>query len=158
MNKQLLYIVMIMLLSGCSPRIAQTDYVRSRDSVVVTQIVRDTTVIIRPDSSFIQALIECDSVGKARLKELLAYKAGNNLQVPVLTIKDNILTAKAKIDSTSIALSYIENHRERYANNDSIVTKIVEVNRPNTLQKALQVIGLAAIALTAIYIIIKLLK
>ena len=43
---------------------------QTTDSVVIREILRDTVVTVEADSSLVRALVECDSLGRARLREL----------------------------------------------------------------------------------------
>lgn len=77
--------------------------------VVVTDTIRDTVIQIRPDSSIVQALIMCDSTGRARLEEIRTLKESARIR-QTLALKDNKLTAKSVVDSMGIYLTY----KERY--------------------------------------------
>lgn len=77
--------------------------------VVVTETIRDTVIQIRPDSSIVQALIMCDSTGRARLEEISTLKESARIR-QTLALKDNKLTAKSVVDSMGIYLTY----KERY--------------------------------------------
>ena len=93
-------IVAVVMALGCAP--VKTVTRSMSDSVVVRETVRDTVIELSPDSSLVRALIECDSLGRARLSELLDYRAGDRISPPVITMVDNILTAKAQVDSFKI--------------------------------------------------------
>ena len=80
------------------PQITKTDTL----TVTTTEHVRDTIFKIEADSSWIKALIECDSNGKATIRELLDYRNGNRSQLPRLNLVNNILTADCKCDSNKI--------------------------------------------------------
>jgi hypothetical protein len=98
---------------------------------VIRETVRDTVVTVKADSSLIRALLECDSLGQVRLKELLDYQAGERLKPPDVDITDNVLTAKAQVDSMNIYLQL----RDRYERHTITQTQTdkeiieVEVNR-----------------------------
>jgi len=64
-----------------------------------TETVRDTIVILEPDSSVITLLLECDSVNNVIIKNLLEYKGGYKLHPPDISIDNNVLTAKCKTDT-----------------------------------------------------------
>jgi len=80
---------------------------------VTFKIHRDTTYIpsvietrIPPDSAWLQALIVCDSTGKAYIREIQKLKMGKNT-VPFVHIdKGNILVAGAKVDSFAVYTAY----------------------------------------------------
>ena len=96
-------IVAVVMALGCAP--VKTMTRSMSDSVVVRETVRDTVIELSPDSSLVRALIECDSLGRARLSELLDYRAGDRISPPVITMVDNILTAKSQVDSFKIYVS-----------------------------------------------------
>ena len=79
--------------------------------VVVTETIRDTVIQIRPDSSIVQALIMCDSTGRARLEEIRTLKESARIR-QTLALKDNKLTAKSVVDSMGICLTYKERYLE----------------------------------------------
>lgn len=60
----------------------------------------------------LQALIECDSLGQAHLKQLMDYRAGEYLRPPRVMLKNNILTVTAKTDSLKLRIEWLE--REIY--------------------------------------------
>jgi hypothetical protein len=80
---------------------------------VVFKVHRDTTYIpsvietkILPDSAWLQALIVCDSTGKAYIREIQKLKTGKHT-VPFVHIgSGNILTAGAKVDSFAVYTAY----------------------------------------------------
>lgn len=95
----------------------------------MTETVRDTVVEFSADSATIRALLECDSLGQVRLRELLDYRAGERVQPPQLLLRDNILTAKTQVDSLSIYLTWQERHERVVSREEQSETVVVEVNR-----------------------------
>lgn len=125
----------------------------------MVEILRDTVVQVQPDSSLVRALVECDSVGQARLKELIDIESGRNVKPPSLHLEDNILTAKAEVDSMAIYMTYKERYKE--AQRVETITNTIEVNRLTRWQRWMTTLGtitLGAIASAIIFMIIKLLK
>ena len=112
--------------------------------VVVTETVRDTVIQVQPDSSIIQALIRCDSTGRARLEEIRTLKESSRVQ-HTLNMKDNKLTVKAVIDSMGIYLTYKERYREEQK--VQVVETIIEkeVNVLKWWQMAMIWIGIATL-------------
>lgn len=94
-------------------------------SVVVKETLRDTTIIVPADSSWLQMLIECGENGQALMKELLGYKAGSRTAPPRVIIKDNVLTAECECDS--IAIHAILKSRETVSSSISIEKEIIQV-------------------------------
>lgn len=134
---------------------------RTTDSVVIREILRDTVVTVEADSSLVRALVECDSLGRARLRELREYRAGTRLPPPKVSIEDNVLTAAASIDSMEIYLTLKERYRQDLKAEKEVIIKTVEVNRLNRWQtlwmRLGQVLTAAAVAVGG-YKIVKLVK
>ena len=127
----LLSILLPVLLTACvagRTMTASTD-LQQTDSVIVRETLRDTVVSIAADSSLVRALIECDSTGRAYLRQLEEYRAGARLPPPELSIDtNNVLTATAAIDSMEIYLTLKARHREDTSIHREVVTPGVEVN------------------------------
>ena len=113
-------------------------------TVTVTETIRDTIIQVQPDSSIVQALIKCDSTGRARLDEIRTLKESARVQ-QTLALKDNKLTAKTVVDSMGIFLTYKELYREEQK--IQVVETIIEkeVNVLIWWQIALIWIGTAAL-------------
>ena len=106
---------------GCAP-VKRTMH-SLRDSVVVRETLRDTVIELAPDSSLLRALIECDSLGQARLSQLLYYRAGERLSPPAVTISGNVLTAKAEVDSLKI-YAKLKDRYEEHRTLETIVERV----------------------------------
>jgi len=64
------------------------------------ETVKDTVIVTDPDSSYIKILLKCDSLEQVFIESLLEYEGGNKIKPPEVSIKDNVLTAKCKTDTT----------------------------------------------------------
>jgi hypothetical protein len=82
--------------------------------------LKDTLIPLPSDSGLIRALLECRE-GKVVIQEVDQIRPGKRI-VPFLEIKDNILTAGAKIDSSSIYFAWKQTHIRE----SSILTQTVE--------------------------------
>lgn len=129
---------------SCFPKLYSHRTENIEHTVTITETVRDTVVQIQPDSSIVQALIKCDSTGRARLEEIQTLKESARVQ-QTLTLKDNRLTAKSVADSMGIYLTYKERYREEQK--VQVVETVIEkeVNVLKWWQKALMWIGVVAI-------------
>ncbi len=107
--------------------------------MTVTERVRDTVVVVERDQSMIRALLECDSLGQVRTKELLEYKAGNRLHPPDFQLQDNILTATATCDSLEIYMQLKDRYEQHLSTRQIVQT--IEVNRLNGWQKMWMRVG-----------------
>ena len=127
----------------------------------VTEILRDTIIMVQPDSSILQALVQCDSTGTARLQEINALKESARLQQTIKIDPDpephkpTVITIKTQVDSMGIYLIYKERYKES-AEIQQIETVIEkEVNILKTWQKVLMWIGVLAILWILIKILLK---
>ena len=125
---------------GCCPKLYPHTTENTERIVTVTETVRDTVIQVRPDSSIVQALIRCDSTGRARLEEIQTLRQSERLR-QTISLQDNHLTAKATVDSMGIYLTYKDRYREEQ-NVQTIETVIEkEVNILLWWQKALMWAG-----------------
>jgi len=123
-------------------------------TVTVTETIRDTIIQVQPDSSIVQALIKCDSTGRARLDEIRTLKESARVQ-QTLALKDNRLTAKAVVDSMGIFLTYKERYREdqKVQVVETVIEK--EVNVLKWWQKFLMWTGIVAVSVFLLFLIVR---
>ena len=127
----------------------------------VTEVLRDTVIMVQPDSSILQALVQCDSTGRARLQEINALKESARLQQTIKIDPDpephkpTVITIKTQVDSMGIYLIYKERYKET-AEIQQIETVIEkEVNILKTWQKVLMWLGVLAILWILLKILLK---
>ena len=127
----------------------------------VTEILRDTIIMVQPDSSILQALVQCDSTGRARLQEINALKESARLQQTIKIDPDpkphkpTVITIKTQVDSMDIYLIYKERYKES-AEIQQIETVIEkEVNILKTWQKVLMWLGAISVIIVIGYLLIK---
>ena len=127
----------------------------------VTEILRDTIIMVQPDSSILQALVQCDSTGRARLQEINALKESARLQQTIKIDPDpkphkpTVITIKTQVDSMGIYLIYKERYKES-AEIQQIETVIEkEVNILKTWQKVLMWLGAMSVIIVIGYLLIK---
>jgi len=158
MVKVLISATISLLIISCSPRVMPYESVVT-DSVIVNTVetIRDTVVVIEKDSSLIRALLECDSMNQVVIKKITSYKAGADMPLPEISIKDNILEARASIDERELLIKLKEQNKEliRKVSKDTI--RVVEVNKLHLYQKILMWLGVALLMYVSI-LIIKLIK
>ena len=85
----LILIITTALLFACSPRIADSIH----EKEVNTESVIDTTIITQVDSAIFAALLECDSLGRVRIKELV-QENGRLIRINAV-LQNNILKLQA---------------------------------------------------------------
>ncbi len=139
-------IVILTIVQGCCPKLYPYRTENIDHTVITTETVRDTVIQIQPDSSIVQALIKCDSTGRARLEEIRILKESVRVQ-QALALKDNWLTAKTVVDSMGIYLTFKERHKEEQhvQTIETVIEK--EVNVLKWWQKFLIIIGIVGIFL-----------
>ena len=130
--------------ASCCPKLYPLKTESTEHTVVVTETIRDTVIQVQPDSSIVQALIKCDSTGRARMEEIRTLKESARVQ-QTLALKDNKLTAKAVVDSMGIYLTFKERYREEQK--VQVVETVIEkeVNILKWWQMAMIWIGIAAL-------------
>ena len=127
----------------------------------VTEILRDTVIMVQPDSSILQALVQCDSTGRARLQEIKALKESARLQQSIkmeadpLPYQPTVITVKATVDSMGIYLTYKDRFKEAVETREieTIIEK--EVNILHWWQKTLMWAGIIAIIGTCIKFVVR---
>ena len=138
----------LLVLQGCCPKFYPQTTTTVEHFEVVKEVVRDTVVQVQPDSSILQALIKCDSTGRARLQEIKTLKESARLQQSIkmeadpLPYQPTAITVKATVDSMGIYLTYKDRFKEstEVREIETIIEK--EVNILHWWQKVLMWIGI----------------
>lgn len=123
----------LLVLQGCCPKFyPQTTTVEHFE--VVKEVVRDTVIQVQPDSTILQALVRCDSTGRARLQEIQTLKESARLQQSIkmeadpLPYQPTAITVKATADSMGIYLTYKDRFKESVEVREVETTIEKEVN------------------------------
>ena len=140
---------------SCCPKLYPHKTENTERIVTVTETVRDTVIQVQPDSSVVEALICCDSTGRARLEEIQTLRQSARVQ-QTLSLKDNRLTSKAVVDSMGIYLTYKDRYREeqKVQTIETVVEK--EVNILHWWQKSLMWAGALALSISISMILFRL--
>ena len=149
----------LLVLQGCCPKFYPQTTTTVEHFEVVKEVVRDTVIQVQPDSSILQALIQCDSTGRARLQEIQTLKDSARLQQSIkmeadpLPYQPTVITVKATVDSMGIYLTYKDRFKESVETREieTIIEK--EVNILHWWQKLLMWAGGIVITITAGWII-----
>lgn len=151
--KSKIIFLLALTVASCCPKLYPHKTENTEHTITVTETIRDTVIQVQPYSSIVQALIRCDSTGRARLEEIRTLKESARVR-QALALKDNRLTAKAIVDSMGIYLTYKERHKEEQHVQaiETVIEK--EVNILRWWQKALMWIGIIAIVLSALSILV----
>ena len=137
----------ILVLQGCCPKFYPQTTTTVEHFEVVKEVVRDTVIQVQPDSSILQALIQCDSTGRARLQEIQTLKESARLQQSIkmeaapLPYHPTVITVKATVDSMGIYLTYKDRFKESVETREieTIIEK--QVNILHWWQKLLMWMG-----------------
>lgn len=149
----------LLVLQGCCPKFYPQTTTTVEHFEVVKEVVRDTVVQVQPDSSILQALIKCDSTGRARLQEIQTLKESARLQQTIkmeadpLPYQPTVITVTATVDSMGIYLTYKDRFKESVETREieTIIEK--EVNILHWWQKLLMWAGGIVITITVGWII-----
>ena len=149
----------LLVLQSCCPKFYPQTTTTVEHFEVVKEVVRDTVIQVQPDSSILQALIQCDSTGRARLQEIQTLKESARLQQSIkmeadpLPYQPTVITVKATVDSMGIYLTYKDRFKEAVETREieTIIEK--EVNILHWWQKLLMWIGGIVITIAVGWII-----
>lgn len=151
-------ILMAVLVTACSPKVYPPQISEDvRESIVEKEVPRDTVVVIRPDSTILSALVECNARGEARLLEIEQLRNSLRAQT-TLSLEDNRLEVKTVVDSMEIYLTLRDRFRETESTKTITITETVEVNVLHWWQEVLVRIGAVALVALLTWLVFMLLK
>ena len=161
MKRILIAMAAILSMQSCCHKLYPHTSEVNEKKETVTEILRDTIIMVQPDSSILQALVQCDSTGRARLQEINSLKESARLQQTIKIDPDpkphkpTVITIKTQVDSMGIYLIYKERYKES-AEIQQIETVIEkEVNILKTWQKVLMWLGAISVIIVIGYLLIK---
>ena len=161
MRRILITMAAILSMQSCCHKLYLHTSEVTEKKETVTEVLRDTVIMVQPDSSILQALVQCDSTGRARLQEINALKESARLQQTIKIDPDpephkpTVITIKTQVDSMGIYLIYKERYKET-AEIQQIETVIEkEVNILKTWQKVLMWLGAISVIIVIGYLLIK---
>ena len=161
--KKFLILIMLLVTSCNMQKYCSTHYppIVSNDSTSNTEIsyVRhDSIITIPPDSSWLKMYLECDKNGQVIMKQLDGYKVGKTVELPKVIIKNNILQAECKVDTTKIGIYWFNKYVKTNIKVKQVAVK--EIYKTTKFQSFLNVSGWilwGLILLSIIFVILKLL-
>ena len=121
-NKGCLFFVLIMLLVSCGsikPVVVKNE-TTTKDTI--TETVHDTIFKIEKDSSYYQALLDCQD-GKVVVKNVSQSEPGRTLKSPKVRLRNNIL----QVDCEAKAQELFAKWKSTYKSKTSVITKEVPV-------------------------------
>ena len=161
MKRILIAMAAILSMQSCCHKLYPHTSEVTEKKETVTEVLRDTVIMVQPDSSILQALVQCDSTGRARLQEINALKESARLQQTIKIDPDpephkpTVITIKTQVDSMGIYLIYKERYKET-AEIQQIETVIEkEVNILKTWQKVLMWLGAISVIIVIGYLLVK---
>ncbi len=110
----LMIMLLVVSMTGCiSEQRCQKRYPPAEKNETFVQhdtvtTVKDSLIPLPADSGLIRALLECRE-GKVFIRQIEDIRPGKRV-VPFIALKDNILTAGAKVDSSSVYIAWKETH------------------------------------------------
>ena len=148
MRRCLRLLTTLLVLQGCCPKFYPQTTTTVEHVEVVKEVVRDTVIQVQPDSSILQALIQCDSTGRARLQEIQTLKETARFQQSIKMESEprpyqpTAIAVKTVVDSMGIYLIYKDRFKESVETREieTIIEK--EVNILYWWQKVLMWIGI----------------
>ena len=161
MKRILIAMAAILSMQSCCHKLYPHTSEVTEKKETVTEVLRDTVIMVQPDSSILQALVQCDSTGRARLQERNALKESARLQQTIKIDPDpephkpTVITIKTQVDSMGIYLIYKERYKET-AEIQQIETVIEkEVNILKWWQKFFITIGIILCIILSEKILVK---
>ena len=121
-NKGCLFFVLIMLLVSCGSKkpVVVKNETTTKDTI--TETVHDTIFKIEKDSSYYQALLDCQD-GKVVVKNVSQSEPGRTLKSPKVRLRNNIL----QVDCEAKAQELFAKWKSTYKSKTSVITKEVPV-------------------------------
>jgi hypothetical protein len=155
MKKALIYwfsfLLLLLFMTSCKSNKVVIQKEITSDAIVET--LHDTVFTVEKDSSFYNALLECQN-GKVAIKAVTSTGSGRKLQTPKVSIQDNQL----KIDCKAEAELLFAFWKSQYVKNYKETQKPVIVNELTWFEKTQIYIGRIAILLIALYLLLLLFK
>lgn len=147
-------LVWLLSLQSCSRCQYPPSATNTTSVTTVTEVQHDTIVTIQPDTSMLQALIECDSTGQAYLREINQLKSSSYLHQS-LNLTNNVLTATAVVDSMDIYLTYKDRYQTTTNTTTETKTVTVTTNVLKPWQQMLMYLGALTILIIAVRFFLK---
>lgn len=127
------------------PEIIIKDSVRTFEKIKY----KDTTIWVPADSSWLKALLKCDSTGNVYIAELAGYKAGKNVQAPKIVVRDNYIEVKCIVDSMAVYARM----RDRFFYREHTSSTFQTVHKSSNLKYWLIALGIIILPITVKLII-----
>jgi hypothetical protein len=100
-------------------------------------------------------LIECNEDGEAMIKQLISYENGSRVQLPGISLNNNILTAECKVDSLKVYAILKDRDTSRTTISEEKETVQVPVNYLTWWQKTQLILFKVFAGVIFIYLLFK---
>jgi hypothetical protein len=144
-----LFLLLSMTSCGCRKGLIQKEI--TNDTIIET--LHDTVFSIEKDSSYFQALLECQN-GKVVIKQVAETRSGRKLKTPKVTIKNNQLEVDCETEAERLFASWKDTFIKSYKE----INKPIITNELTWLQKTQIYIGRIAIGSLLIWLLLLLFK
>lgn len=137
----LLSLIIIFSLQGCITRdrcaklFPPSDSIKKDDSISYVERWHDSLIVIPADSSWLDALIICDSAGRAYLSEISTLKQGMRSKINA-SIANNRISIVATCDSASLFVRWKDRYLKEVSKTEHMKTVIVEATGLSAKAKA----------------------
>lgn len=127
--KALCCFVLFAILASCGS--SKPPIVTEKETIkTITETVRDTIFKIEKDSSYYNALLECQN-GKVVIKQVVSAESGRTLKSPKVRVENNQLLVDCEARAQELLAHYLDTKEIVVQTN----TVTVEVNKLNFWQK-----------------------
>lgn len=155
MKNKLLIIFLVFLAVSCKTTQQPTEQTKEVKTKTITELVRDTIVTVKADSSFYKAWIDCVNDKPIIVNKPVINankKAGTYLEVPKVTLKKGVLQVDCEAKAQELFLRWKEKHIKEQKGVVKIITLPPElIPRPLTWWQKLW-IGLGKVLAAGIII------
>ena len=155
MKKALIYwftfLLLLLFMTSCKSKKVVIQKEITRDTI--TETLHDTVFRVEKDSSFYNALLECQN-GKVVIKSVTNTSTGRKLKTPKVVIKDNQLKVDCKTEAENLFAFW----KSQYIKNYKSTEIPVITNELTWFQKTQIYIGRALLLILVLWILLKIFK
>lgn len=120
---KLVAFILLIFLFACRPCKELTSTTIIENDTLI--IYRDSLIVIPADSSWFQAMLECDSANKVIIRELELHQGQRVNQT--VTFKDKYIYITAEVDSEKVYVRWKELHTSNSSQGLEVKTEYVKV-------------------------------
>jgi hypothetical protein len=155
MKKALMYwftfLLLLLFMTSCKSKRVVLQKEITADTI--TETLHDTIFSIEKDSSFYNALLECQN-GKVVIKEVTNTSSGRKLKTPKVVIQDNQLKVDCKTEAEKLFASWKDTFIKSYKGKEIPVI----TNELTWFQKTQIYIGRFLLAILVLWFLLKIFK